>query len=107
MARRNITVFNAWQSDRPTKINRDFIRGALDEAAKRITSDAEPGVVMIDADRGPRRNAAGRRSTLLLSSTRRRCRRSPGIKWCVHEGGLDWLPGPDEAPAAGRFDSLP
>lgn len=51
MARRKITVFYAWQSDQPQKINRHFIRWALDEAANRITEDAELGVeVVIDAD---------------------------------------------------------
>ena len=51
MARRNIIVFYAWQSDRPTTINRTFIRRALDEAAERITGDAGVGVdVLIDAD---------------------------------------------------------
>ncbi len=51
MARRKITVFYAWQSDRPTKINRNFIRKALDEAAERITGDASVDVdVLIDAD---------------------------------------------------------
>lgn len=51
MARRKIIVFYAWQSDRPTKVNRSFIRRALDEAAKRITGDASIGVdVLIDAD---------------------------------------------------------
>lgn len=51
MARRKIIVFYAWQSDRPTTINRNFIRKALDEAAKRITGDASVGVdVLIDAD---------------------------------------------------------
>lgn len=51
MARRNIIVFYAWQSDRPTTINRTFIRRALDEAAERITGDAGVGVdVQIDAD---------------------------------------------------------
>jgi hypothetical protein len=51
MARRKITVFYAWQSDRPTNINRNFIRTALDQAAGRIGEDAELGVdVLIDAD---------------------------------------------------------
>src|SRR5437016_612590 len=51
MARRKISVFYAWQSDRPTNINRQFIRKALDDAAGRITADAELGVdVLIDAD---------------------------------------------------------
>lgn len=51
MARRKIIVFYAWQSDRPTKINRNLIRKALDEAAERITGDGRVGVdVLIDAD---------------------------------------------------------
>lgn len=51
MARCKITVFYAWQSDRPTNINRNFIRKALDEAAARITEDDALGVdVLIDAD---------------------------------------------------------
>ena len=51
MARRKITIFYAWQSDRPMDINRHFIRRALDDAAVRMTEDAELGVdVVIDAD---------------------------------------------------------
>jgi len=51
MARRKIIVFYAWQSDRPTKINRNLIRNALDEAAERITGDGSVGVdMLIDAD---------------------------------------------------------
>lgn len=51
MARRKIIVFYAWQSDRPTKINQNLIRKALDEAAERITGDGSVGVdVLIDAD---------------------------------------------------------
>lgn len=51
MARRKIIVFYAWQSDQPTKVNRSFIRRALDEAADRITGDVSIGVeVLIDAD---------------------------------------------------------
>lgn len=51
MARRKIIVFYAWQSDRPTKINRNLVRKALDEAAERITGDDSVGVdVLIDAD---------------------------------------------------------
>ncbi|MFG1210920.1 hypothetical protein V5F72_00685 [Xanthobacter flavus] len=51
MARRKIIVFYAWQSDRPTAINRNFIRNALDKAAAQITGDPSSGVdVLIDAD---------------------------------------------------------
>ncbi len=51
MLPREITVFYAWQSDRPQSTNRHFIRKALDEAAKRITDDTAVGVkVLIDAD---------------------------------------------------------
>jgi hypothetical protein len=51
MARRKIIVFYAWQSDRPTRINRNLIRKALDEAAERITRDGSVGVdILIDAD---------------------------------------------------------
>jgi hypothetical protein len=51
MARRNITVFYAWQSDRDQQANRHFIRRALDEAAIRINNDNALGVeIIIDAD---------------------------------------------------------
>ncbi|MEP3112122.1 hypothetical protein [Nisaea sp.] len=51
MSRRKITVFYAWQSDRPQNINRHFIRNALDEAAQRITEDAAiDAEVLIDVD---------------------------------------------------------
>jgi hypothetical protein len=51
MARHEIIVFYARQSDRPTTINRNFVRKALDEAAERITGDASVSVdVLIDAD---------------------------------------------------------
>jgi len=49
--RRKITVFYAWQSDRPPNINRHFIRKALDDAARRLTEDSSLGAdVVIDAD---------------------------------------------------------
>ncbi len=35
----NATVFYAWQSDRPSKVNRNLIRGAAEAACKRITED--------------------------------------------------------------------
>lgn len=51
MAKRKITAFYAWQSDRPQNINRNFIRKALDDAAARITADTSLNVEMaIDAD---------------------------------------------------------
>ncbi|OWO89985.1 hypothetical protein B5E41_29095 [Rhizobium esperanzae] len=51
MAKRQITVFYAWQSDRDTKGNQHFIRRALDDAASRINEDSALGVEMkIDAD---------------------------------------------------------
>lgn len=51
MAKRIITVFYAWQSDRDQKANRHFIRRALDDAAKRITDDDALGVeIRVDAD---------------------------------------------------------
>jgi len=36
----DVTVFYAWQSDRPGKINRHFIRDAASDACKRITDDS-------------------------------------------------------------------
>jgi hypothetical protein len=51
MSRRKITAFYAWQSDRPSKINKDFIRKALDAAARRITDDPKVDVdLVIDSD---------------------------------------------------------
>ena len=51
MAKRTITVFYAWQSDRPQNVNRNFIRKALDDAAERMTADPTLNVrVSIDAD---------------------------------------------------------
>lgn len=51
MAKRVITVFYAWQSDRDQKANRHFIRRALDDAATRINEDNALGVeIRIDAD---------------------------------------------------------
>src|SRR6266550_5322699 len=37
---RKISAFYAWQSDTPSKINREFISVALNEAAQRITNDS-------------------------------------------------------------------
>lgn len=51
MAKRIITVFYAWQSDRDQKGNRHFIRRALDDAAKRINDDDALAVeIKVDAD---------------------------------------------------------
>ena len=51
MAKRVITVFYAWQSDRDQKANRHFIRRALDDAATRINENNALGVeIRIDAD---------------------------------------------------------
>jgi hypothetical protein len=51
MAKRIITVFYAWQSDRDQKGNRHFIRRALDDAAKRINDDGALAVeIKVDAD---------------------------------------------------------
>lgn len=48
---RKITVFYAWQSDRPQRFNRHLIRIALEAAAKRITLDSEiDAEVHIDSD---------------------------------------------------------
>lgn len=48
---RNIVAFYAWQSDTPRKINKDFIRKALDDAAERINADRGLGVELkIDSD---------------------------------------------------------
>ncbi|WP_108681784.1 hypothetical protein [Methyloceanibacter sp. wino2] len=47
----SLTVFFAWQSDTPTKIGKNFIRKALDNAAGRLNDDARLGVkVIIDSD---------------------------------------------------------
>ncbi|TCB60164.1 hypothetical protein E0J20_09225 [Rhizobium leguminosarum bv. viciae] len=51
MAKRKITVFYAWQSDRDSRGNQHFIRKALDDAAARINEDSALGIeVRIDAD---------------------------------------------------------
>lgn len=51
MAKRIITVFYAWQSDRDQKGNRHFIRRALDDAAKRMNDDDALAVeIKVDAD---------------------------------------------------------
>ncbi|MFZ5675694.1 MAG: hypothetical protein ACOZAM_22275 [Pseudomonadota bacterium] len=51
MTRRKITAFYAWQSDRPSKVGRHFIRKALDDAAKRLSEDPALEVeVVIDPD---------------------------------------------------------
>lgn len=48
---RRITAFYAWQSDTPEKFNRDFIRIALEGAAKRISADSSLQVELrIDFD---------------------------------------------------------
>ncbi len=48
---RKITAFYAWQSDTPTKVNRNFIRQALDDAAQRISADSSLGIELhIDSD---------------------------------------------------------
>jgi hypothetical protein len=48
---RKIVAFYAWQSDTLTKINKDFIRKALDLAAERINSDSSLAVELkIDSD---------------------------------------------------------
>jgi hypothetical protein len=44
---RKVTAFYAWQSDTPEKINRHFIRIALDEAARRICADSSLGVELV------------------------------------------------------------
>lgn len=51
MAKRKITIFYAWQSDRPSNINRYFIRYALNIAAQRINDDSSSDIeVAIDSD---------------------------------------------------------
>jgi hypothetical protein len=51
MANKTITLFYAWQSDSNPKLNRNFIRRALDDAAGRISSDTSLAVeVVVDAD---------------------------------------------------------
>lgn len=48
---RKYIVFYAWQSDGPEKVNRAFIRRALDMAAARLSADGSLNVqVQIDAD---------------------------------------------------------
>src|ERR1700728_3029590 len=48
---RKIVVFYAWQSDRAAKLNRSFIRRALDDAAKHLNADAALGVeIVVDQD---------------------------------------------------------
>jgi len=48
---RRIVAFYAWQSDTPAKINKDFIRRALDSATERINADRSLGVeIKIDSD---------------------------------------------------------
>jgi hypothetical protein len=37
---KRLTVFYSWQSDTPSKLNRNFIEDALHEALKRLHSDA-------------------------------------------------------------------
>lgn len=51
MEKKKVTIFYAWQSDCEQKINRHFIRYALDEAAERISQDDSVGVeITVDAD---------------------------------------------------------
>jgi hypothetical protein len=51
VVRQKITLFYAWQSDQPSKVNRHFIRRALDDAARRLTEDQSLGAdVIVDAD---------------------------------------------------------
>ena len=48
---RKITAFYAWQSVTPSKVNKEFIRKALDEAAQRINADPSLEVELsIDSD---------------------------------------------------------
>ncbi len=48
---RRIVAFYAWQSDTPPKINKDFIRKALNSAAERINADSNLGAeLQIDSD---------------------------------------------------------
>lgn len=45
------TVFYAWQSDRPNKVNRNVIRDAAEEACRRITEDSSnPWDLTLDSD---------------------------------------------------------
>jgi hypothetical protein len=47
----NATVFYAWQSDRPSKINRNLIRNAAEAACQRITNDESNNwIVKLDSD---------------------------------------------------------
>jgi hypothetical protein len=47
----NATVFYAWQSDRPSKVNRNLVRRAAEAACKRITKDeSNPWEVNLDSD---------------------------------------------------------
>jgi hypothetical protein len=51
MAKRIVTVFYAWQSDRNQRENRHLIRQALNTAAQKINSDSSLGIeIKIDAD---------------------------------------------------------
>ena len=48
---RNIVAFYAWQFDTPGKINKDFIRKALEAAKERINADSALNVKLeIDSD---------------------------------------------------------
>jgi len=48
---KDFVVFFAWQSDRPSRFNKLFIRASLDIAAKQISADRELDIhVKIDAD---------------------------------------------------------
>jgi len=47
----NVTVFYAWQSDRPRKITRDLIANAAEAACQRITEDdSNPWNLTLDSD---------------------------------------------------------
>jgi hypothetical protein len=47
---KRITVFYSWQSDTPSKANRNFIEDALNEALKQLHSDAELEVALRDTE---------------------------------------------------------
>ena len=49
-----LTVFYSWQTDTPSKVNRNFIEDALERALKQLNADAEvinsPRDVVLDKD---------------------------------------------------------
>jgi hypothetical protein len=53
---RNFVLFNSWQTDRPSKSNKHFIKSCLDKAAKKVKQDllvedsSRPADFMIDQD---------------------------------------------------------